>query len=196
MRIFQTTAKLTILTLLISVNITVGGEICSDLIITEVFLEKDNQENNWFEVYNPTDEDQFLQVFGLSNIRTPNLLPRKDSKGILVKSKEVIVFCANIKKFTKNYGKLNSRCIELKALALLSSQGGYFMISSQKRTETKGNNIRYGEPVQSFSRKNIAGDEIVDLSSENSFSRKIVINRGSKSLMKFEKSVPSPGYIE
>jgi len=172
-----------------------AGEIFTDLIITEVFLDKNNQEYNWFEVYNPTDKGQYVQVFGLSNIRTPNLLPRKDDKGILIKPKEVVVFCADLKRFRENYDKLNTQCIELKALTLVSSEGGYFMISSQKHKETRGNNIRYGNPGQSINRKNIAGDEIIDFSSEKSYSRKIIINKNSKYLMKFDKTIPNPGYI-
>ncbi len=45
------------------------------LIINEVYLEETKPENNWIEIYNPSDKEMTLEQFRLSHIRTINVLP-------------------------------------------------------------------------------------------------------------------------
>lgn len=180
------------LTLLISTVVFASNPL-SGLVITEVFLDSTMSGNSWIEIYNPTNNSLVLEKLRLSNIRTTNVLPDLKDE-IKVNAKEIIILCADMEIFEKLYGKLQNRIIEVKALTMLSN-GGFISLATKNNHETGGDIIRYGVREMSLKAHSRAGNYIIQFSENKSFSRKIVESVIGESISEFQKSNPTPGYL-
>lgn len=181
-----------LLFLLMSIVIYAGDPV-SGLVITEVLLDDNNPQNSWIEIYNPTEKNLYLERFRLSHIRTINVLQR-NNRDFKVKPKEIIILCANLKKFEQMYGKMKIKVIEVEALSMFTD-GGFIALATKNNPETGGDVVRYGLPERSLSIQSIVGNNVIQFSEQKSYSRKIVVTAYGKHLSEFEQLDPTPGLL-
>ena len=70
------------------------------VIINEIFLDFENCNISWVEIFNPLQEPVTLESFFTSHVRTPNQLPIevKENGGLAIGPQEYVVLCADIDK--------------------------------------------------------------------------------------------------
>ncbi len=115
----------------------------NSLIISEVHLESLDSENNWIEVYNPTDKPLNLFQFRTSHVWTKNMMPVK-YRDTIVAAGEYAIICAN-----KNmFDTVTCPIIEIPFFSSLT-KGGFVLIGSKEELTDEQytyNAIRYGDP--------------------------------------------------
>ncbi len=163
------------------------------LIFSEVYLDKNQPEQSWLEIYNPTSATVILENFRVYHIKTTNMLPRDiiEKGGIEIPSKKCIVLCAN-NKFSNNSFSGELEFIEVPGIACFG-KGGFFSMSTRDFGESGIDIIRYGAPEYTSELQNQLGDFVVPLSEDlKSYSRVKSQNNEKPFKPNFIKTMPSP----
>jgi len=164
------------------------------LIVSEVYLDKEQPGNSWIEVYNPTDKPLVLERFRLSHIRTINVLPAsiQEQGGVVIKPNEYLVLCADKVQFESAWGK-QTEPLFVKALTLLA-EGGFVAIATKDVEEAGSDGFRYGDPLKSSHVKEYFGSQVLNFSRNGkSYSRKMIKTAEGINISDWYESVPAPG---
>jgi len=164
------------------------------LIISEVYLNEDDPEMSWLEVYNPTKELLVLEKFRFYDIMTDNILPQEiqEKGGIEILPGECIVLCSNEETFDF---PIKSKVMLIPVSAMISfGKGGFFSLQTKGLEEDGVDIIRYGDPEKTSKLKTELGNFVVPFSKSTlSFSRIENESPEERFLPNFIQSEPSPG---
>ncbi|MFC1728938.1 hypothetical protein ACFL6I_01260 [candidate division KSB1 bacterium] len=162
------------------------------LLFSEVYLERDNQKNNWLEVYNPTGNPLLLSKFRTSCMLCMNCLSDElvHSGELLLRPGHRLILCLDRERFTQNWG-WKIRAVEVDMLFF----GGGFMVLGTYATGDSGiDGFRFGDPGASEGAASWAGNQALGFCDDGySWSRNIIITQSGIETSGFRKAIPTPG---
>jgi hypothetical protein len=165
-----------------------AGSKIGRLVISEIHLLSPDSPENWFEIYNPTNEPLTLYEYRTSNVMSMNILPADIRKngGLLMNPKDFVIICADSSGFPQ------AKCLFFESSALMSlSEGGYISITT-KESEDEGIDLcRYGNPYWSIEFTIANKIEAIDFLNNSGESYERIIPYEP---IKFVKKTPTPGY--
>jgi hypothetical protein len=186
-------ASFLVLMILLSINAD-AQNLSKGLVFSEVYLDKDNYKNNWFEIYNPTDKPLVLNLFWRSYIRTPNLLPGRNNEigGVLIEPGKHLIICLDKNQFKANWGNVH-QVIEIGMIEHIP-EGGFFIIGTKGLGKEDRDGFRFGNPEKSERMTARFGDQVIGFSrSGKSFTRRINSTESGYSVLDFIETIPTPG---
>lgn len=167
------------------------------LIFSEVYLNEDEPDKSWLEIYNPTTEPLILEKFRFYHIKTTNVLPKdvQEKDGIEVLPGECIVLCANEVKFKIDFqNDPQSKLIQVDVLTRFG-KGGFFSLGTKNLGDDGVDIFRYGDPEITEKLSNEIGSFIIPLSKgDKSYKRIEGEDRGNQFQPNFIQNSPSPGF--
>jgi hypothetical protein len=164
------------------------------LVFSEVYLDKDNYKNTWFEIYNPTKQKLILSLFWRSNLRLPNLLPGRNNEigGVQIEPGNYLIICLDKNQFKANWGDAG-QVVEIGHLKQIPD-GGYFIIGTKDIGKEGRDGFRFGIPDISERIAARFGDQVIGFSSTGkSFTRIINRTESGYSILDFIETSPTPG---
>jgi len=165
------------------------------LVFSEVYMDKENPENTYVEIYNPSDEKLQVKAFRLSNIRKLNILPSFNVGfgNNNLDPKQRIIFCSNKSEFLKKWGdRIN--VFEVPLLRNIGSSGFVGLRTRTTRNEFIDDGFLFGDPERVKEFKFCKGTIPIPFSSEGkSFTRNISKGQVIKEGEGFIKADPTPG---
>jgi len=168
------------------------------LIFSEVYLNENEPDKSWLEIYNPTNMPLILEKIRFYHVKTTNILPKeiREEGGVEIAPGECIILCAKESKFdfpviTK------SKLIQVSAITHFG-KGGFFSLGTKGLGEEGVDIFRYGDPEVTSKLKNQLGNFVVPFSKNaKSYTRIKSETLGEQFLPNFTQTAPSPGlYIE
>ncbi|MFC1564848.1 hypothetical protein ACFL6G_07915 [candidate division KSB1 bacterium] len=169
------TIQVLVLILLFTVGIfpLVAQELSKGLIFSEVYLDENQKENSWVEIYNPTDSRLTVTGFRHSAVKTVNLLrPEEKDKSFSINPGECLILCVNKEVFYSKWEK-SIKTVEVKGMVGFGTGG--FMSLRYKNTHQTGVDVfRYGNPDRSTRVAEIAGNTVLGFAQDSkSWNRKV-----------------------
>jgi hypothetical protein len=164
------------------------------LIISEVYIEPNDLQQTWIEIYNPSDKPLTLSKLRISQVRTPNVLPDSIMRGggIVIKPGTYIVLCANKPKFYSRWGT-HVIPINLNILAIFQT-GGFLAISTKDFNESGIDAFGFGDQKQLSPIKELSNNKILYFSGNNrSRARKIIRIKDGITFTDYLAAIPTPG---
>jgi len=184
--------------LLLFYNIPLFSQIKREgLIFSEVYLNKNNPNKSWLEIYNPTTIPLVLESIRFYHIKTTNILPEEIQKegGIEISPGECLILCVNESDFDFQVSK-NSKIIQVKAIRHFG-KGGFFSLRTKGMGEEGIDIFRYGSPEETSGLKDQLGSFVVPFSdNDKSYTRIKSEMPGERFLPNFIPTEPSPGHHE
>jgi hypothetical protein len=168
------------------------------LIFSEVYLNGNEPDKSWLEIFNPTTEPLILEKFRFYHVMTTNILPQEiqEKGGIQIAPGECIILCANKSKFDFPL-EAKSKLIQVSTMTHFG-KGGFFSLATKELGENGEDIFRYGDPEMTSKLKNRIGDFVVQFSKDTqSFTRIKYETAEERFLPNFIRTRPSPGcYME
>jgi len=164
------------------------------LIFSEVYLDENNPDKSWIEIYNPTSQPLVLEKFRFLNIKTTNILPEaiQEKGGIEILPGKCLVLCASAIDFHFDFNA-KSALIEVSVMAAFG-KGGFFSLRTKDMGEDGVDLFRYGDPEKTVKWVNEIGDFVVPFSTNGkSFHRKMTKGIDESVSPEFYSAEPSPG---
>ncbi|MFC1729900.1 hypothetical protein ACFL6I_06140 [candidate division KSB1 bacterium] len=164
------------------------------LLFSEVYLNKENPQSNWLEVYNPTDQKLGIRVFRTSHVQTLNLLSPEDisSGELLIDPGNRLILCANNEEFTRQWGD-EIRAFEIDELFVLFG-GGFIVLLTGDMDDSGLDALRFGNASLSERAASFCEDQVVSFSSSGkSWTRNIVKTQYEVLTSGFTLTNPNPG---
>ena len=175
----------TILSMVIVVILTyipLSAQLKEGLIFSEVYLNRNEPDKSWIEIYNPTSIKLSLEKFRSSNVLTTNILPQEIN--------ESIILCPDKTKFNlKSSAKIN-QVSEMSNFG----KGGFFSLKTKEMGEEGADIFRYGNPEVTLNLETQLGNFVVPFSTDSkSYSRMSGNIPGESFQPRFIKTEPTPG---
>ncbi len=164
------------------------------LIFSEVYLNGNESDKSWLEIYNPTTRPLILEKFTFYWVLTPNVLPQeiREQGGIEISPGECVVLCANQSKFGFHM-ETRTKLVQVSSI-IHFRKGGFFALGTKGLGEDGEDIFRYGDPEVTSRFKSQVGDFVVPFSKEaKSYTRIRSETHGQQFLPNFTQTEPSPG---
>jgi len=165
------------------------------LIFSEVYLNENEPDKSWLEIYNPTTVPLILEKFRFYWVLTPNVLPQEiqEQGGIEISPGECIVLCANESNFDFQI-EAKSKPIQVSAMTHFG-KGGFFSLGTKGLGEDGEDIFRYGDPEITAKLKSQLGDFVVPFSRDaKSYTRIKSEIPEERFQPNFTQTEPSPGH--
>ena len=171
------------------------------LVISEIYLNRNQPKKSWFEIYNPSNDTLVLESFRLAIELTINMLPSsvKNQGGVALAPDDYLVICADSSKI-RSFGTIK-KMIVVEELAYfyvgyLDSIHGFIALRTKGFDHIKDKGIdivHYGnaEIPSNFSKKYRQG--IVRFSDKKSYSRKFTKTKKGVKILGLYQSNLTPG---
>ena len=164
------------------------------LIFSEVYLDENEPDKSWLEIYNPTSKPLILEKFRFFQVLSTNILPEEiqEKGGIEIPPNECIVLCANVAGFDFSMHE-KSKLIQVSTITHFD-KGGFFSLRTKGLGEDGVDIFLYGDPEETSKLKKKLGDFVVPFSKNSkSYSRKMTKGTAEKFKSEFYLTEPSPG---